>query len=155
MALTRYNFESGVPSIFAAATTAGWTVISDADAVSGTTQALRSAVIGNTSATEWTVTVTLLAATPNFRVRYKVDSETGWDWFRVLDGITQLFSDSGTTGGWESYQTTLSAGSHTLKFRYDKDSSGAGGSDSVRIAYVELDAPVVAASARPVINIIV
>lgn len=153
MALTRYGFESGsVPSIFAAATTAGWTVVSDADAVSGTAKALKSAVINDNQATEWTVTVTLLTATPNFRMRYKVESEPSFDLATVSDGVTVILTDSGTAGGWETFSTTLSAGSHTFKFRYAKDSSTSHGFDAVRIAYIELEVPASASTARPVIN---
>lgn len=58
----------------------------------------------------------------------KVSSENGYDFFKFyLDG-TEMDSRSGT-GNWQESSYPITAGTHTLKFTYEKDYSQKSGSD--------------------------
>jgi hypothetical protein len=61
---------------------------------------------------------------------YRVSSEPNYDFFNFyVDGVSQIHT-SGTVA-WMQFTTTLSAGSHLLKWEYIKDASASGGSDTV------------------------
>ena len=76
---------------------------------------------------------------------YRVSSEEGWDKLEFLrDGVI-MGTWSGETG-WDKVVFDLTAGEHTLEWRYSKDSSNSAGEDA---AYLDnLDLPF----ARPVIT---
>jgi len=68
---------------------------------------------------------------------YRVSSESGWDHFSFyIDGDQELHV-SGTVD-WTRYSTTLAAGSHELKWEYDKDGSQSHGSDTVWLDDLEV-----------------
>ncbi|MCK5051914.1 MAG: T9SS type A sorting domain-containing protein [Candidatus Cloacimonetes bacterium] len=65
----------------------------------------------------------------------KVSSEGSWDYLRFFIDNSEMDSWSGTVPwGQETYQ--LSAGTHTLKWEYDKDGSVSSGSDCAWIDYI-------------------
>lgn len=133
------NFDSGVPAEFAAATTAGWTVVSDADSGASTSSALKSAAIGNSAATSFAFSVDGDPdGTSTLNIRYRVSSEGGFDYFRVyVDGGSPVYSDSGNTGAYEaSTAISIPSGTHSVSFEYSKDGSNAVGSDCVFISQV-------------------
>ncbi|HNQ24184.1 MAG TPA: M14 family zinc carboxypeptidase [Phycisphaerae bacterium] len=73
----------------------------------------------------------------NLRFWYRVSSEASYDFFNFyIDGNRQLHL-SGTVA-WTQYSTTLSAGSHVLRWEYTKDESQSSGSDTVWIDDLEL-----------------
>ena len=130
-----YNFESGIPGIFSDAATQLWTVVTDADAGAGTTKALASKDIGGSQSTEFSFT------TPNLPgglalVRYRVSSE-GVNYDRVIfkRNGTNIFMDGGVPGYFNAIAIPLT-GADTIAFRYEKDSSGDGGTDDVRISQI-------------------
>ena len=64
---------------------------------------------------------------------YRTSTESGYDYLNVLvDGVAQGSGWSGTTS-WTSTSVPISAGTHTVMFRYSKDSSVSSGSDAVWI----------------------
>lgn len=81
------------------------------------------------SSTQVTVDLTCAGSVTFF---YRVSSESGYDYFNFsIDEIGKV-SNSGQTG-WIQVSFPLSAGSHTLKWRYSKDGSSSVGEDSVYI----------------------
>ena len=63
---------------------------------------------------------------------YKVSSEANYDWFNFyIDGVQKVHKSGNVT--WTLYSTTLTAGTHTLKWEYIKDSGVNGGSDTAWI----------------------
>lgn len=84
--------------------------------------------IDNSQSSQTQIVVNLKeASTVSFY--YKVSSETNFDFFRFsIDGTEQL-KKSGTID-WTQVSYNLSAGSHTLIWRYTKDGSVSNGSDS-------------------------
>ncbi|MBN1648344.1 MAG: hypothetical protein JW874_09940 [Spirochaetales bacterium] len=70
---------------------------------------------------------------------YSVSSEGGYDYLRFYVDGTQVMSDSGTRA-WTDYSIAITAGNHTLEWRYSKDGSISSGSDTawvddIRIIY--------------------
>ena len=69
---------------------------------------------------------------------YRVSSESGYDYFNFyIDGVRQLHVAG--LGSWTFYSTTLGAGSHELKWEYDKDVSVSSGSDTVWIDDLQIN----------------
>lgn len=80
---------------------------------------------------------------------WKVSSEGGWDWLEFyLDGVLQSGRISGEVD-WEQQTQVIPAGTHTVKWRYQKDSGYASGADSGYLDEVvfALDGPVNTGSA--------
>jgi hypothetical protein len=70
---------------------------------------------------------------------YKVSTESGWDKFHIdVDGVSQA-NYSGTVA-WTTHGAIniASAGVHTIRFRYTKDSGGAGNDDRVWVALLSI-----------------
>ncbi len=121
-----YNFETGsMPSAFTNDATNPWTVV--ANTHSG---AYCAKSAGGFSSTNSDLVLTVNMATAgSVDFSALVSSESGWDFGRLLiDGIKQL-EVSGTSNSWADYSYPLTAGSHTLTWRYYKDSSGNQGDD--------------------------
>lgn len=112
---------------------ASWTVVSDS--ASAGTKSLRSAAINDnqTAETEWTAVFN--NSTLSFHAR--VSSESCCDRLLVyLDDI--LVFNIQTDDQWVGYQLNMTAGVHTLRFVYKKDSSSKHGSDSAWIDYIQV-----------------
>ncbi|AXQ68299.1 tail protein [Caulobacter phage CcrBL10] len=129
------NFESGELNPAFTYDAAGFNVVIQPDAVSGTTLALKFRPIGNGGLCYCELPVVDAVGIANFKVRYKVSSE-GPDLFRVIqDGTTTLLTDSGNTGLYEEGSFPVT-GDHTLRFQYTKDGSLAVGDDTVYISQI-------------------
>ena len=61
---------------------------------------------------------------------YHTSTETSFDYLRVLDNGAQLRTYSGSSG-WTQDSYSVPAGSHTIRFTYDKDGSVSSGADAV------------------------
>lgn len=94
------------------------------------TWSLRSGDIGDSAVSDAILTVPAWAHWISFA--YRVSSEEGFDYFRVLHGTALLFEDSGDTG-WLTSPTLSVVPGATLTLRYVKDSLTAYGSDCVWI----------------------
>jgi hypothetical protein len=99
----------------------GW-VISDEDSFDGS----YSLVSNNKGANRGIAEITLsfdLQLQSNISFDYRVSSEQNYDKFYVyLDGVAVINGVSGDLG-WQTFETHIPAGSHTLRFRYAKDVS--------------------------------
>lgn len=70
---------------------------------------------------------------------YKVSTESGWDKFHIdVDGVSQA-NYSGTVA-WTTHSgiSIPTAGTHTIRFRYNKDAGTAGNDDRVWIALLNI-----------------
>jgi hypothetical protein len=88
---------------------------------------LKSAAIGNSATTDAVVTVPSWAETVQFR--YKVSSESGFDFFSFRIDASQQFTASGEVDWTLSAEYDVSSAT-TITFRYAKDSSDVDGSDA-------------------------
>lgn len=86
-----------------------------------------------------TRTVTLASAqTLTFWIR--TSTESGFDYLRTYVDGTMRDQWSGTTA-WTMVSYALTAGSHTVEWRYTKDGSVSSGSDAVWVDDVSFGAP--------------
>lgn len=86
-----------------------------------------------------TLTVNIPAGGSNYSFYYRVSSESSFDYFKFeIDGSQQM-QDSGN-GSWSQYTGTLTAGTHTLSWIYEKDGSVNSNDDTVYIDDITIDA---------------
>lgn len=132
------GFESGaLPSGWTSSGSASWTI--DTTTPRAGSYAARSGVITHSQSTSLFRTVTLSSA-GNLRFWYRVSSESSYDYLRVyVDGV-EKGSWSGTVS-WAQASYPLTAGTHTVEWRYTKDGSVSSGSDAAWIDDVELGDP--------------
>ncbi|RME94181.1 MAG: hypothetical protein D6766_06435 [Verrucomicrobia bacterium] len=120
-------------------------VITEETAAAGVRSA-RSGVIGDNQ-------TSVLRLTMDFRdgrgaFDFKVSTEEGWDYFEFLIDGRVMEKRSGESD-WSRYEFTLTAGRHTLEWRYRKDSRDAAGLDAVFIDNVDLPAVLPPDPAQP------
>lgn len=129
------NSETGTIPTELTADASGFTVVStQPDTTAGTLNAIKTRPTANSGLCYLEQTVNFVSDTP-FKVRYKVSSESGFDFFRVLvDGVA-VYSDSGTSGVYEEFSTTLT-GIHTVRYQYSKDAGGIAGDDCTYISQI-------------------
>jgi hypothetical protein len=111
---------------------APWT-ISTAYAIAGTRSAYSGAITHSQS--NW---MTRSAGAGSLGFWYLVRSETGADFFNFyVDGVRMVHAAG--IGGWAQYTTTLTAGTHELKWEYIKNASGsATPPEGVWVDYLQL-----------------
>ena len=125
---TTYDFEdNAISADFTNDATNAWTV-TDADKHAGTYSVKSGGAGVNSAQSDLTLSVDLSdAATLTFWD--KASSESGWDkGYFLIDG-TEQYNTSGTSNSWTKRTYELTAGTHTLIWRYKKDSSGDDGDD--------------------------
>lgn len=97
------------------------------DQAHGGSWSLKSASIGNNATTDAVMDVPPGAR--EVRFWYKVSSEAGWDFFRLLVDGAEVFRASGTVG-WVQSAAIDVEGASTVTFRYTKDAGTVAGSDA-------------------------
>ena len=123
--LSSFDFEDEtIPADFTNSTSYPWTVTEGGADGSG-----YCVIPGNAGVNSSTSDLTLQVTGPcAVSFMAKVSSENNWDWGRFLIDGTQQMQISGTKD-WESYSYTVAAGTHTLVWRYYKDSSSSSNDD--------------------------
>jgi len=97
--------------------------------------AVRSGAISHDQTSSLLLTTTTTAGNGSFQ--FSVSSEPGWDALRFyVDDVLHLQSSG--AGDWTSFAFPLSAGTHTLEWRYTKDAFGSSGLDAAFIDNVNL-----------------
>jgi len=138
-AVGAYSFDDGsIPSFMSDATTNGWSVVTDASPDAGHTKALRAKAITHNETTQFTFQISTTSATSNFKVRCKISSESGSDYFRVLIDGTEKIKIAGNGAGYSEFPVSVTAGVHTVIFRYSKDYSVSTGFDTIFISLVTI-----------------
>lgn len=131
--VTVATFERGIPSSFVMSGTAPWIV--SANAASGT-QAIQNGDIADSQTSIATTSVRLPAA-GNVSFARATSTESSFDFLRFyVDGV-QVGSWSGTVA-YSRVSFPLTAGNHTLEWRYTKDSSISTGADTVYVDDIEI-----------------
>ena len=110
---------------------ADWVISTDAYEGSYSAQ---SGDINDNQSTSLTLTADVIAD-GNISFLRKVSSESGWDYFNFFIDNTQLGSWSGSSG-WEEETYPVTAGNHTFKWEYSKDTSVSSGSDCGWVDYI-------------------
>jgi Zn-dependent metalloprotease len=126
-----FEASANLPAEFTTGGTAPWSVSTQDPAPGGGARNARSGVIPNNGRSELTLNVRLAAA-GSISFKHRVSSEANFDFLSFhVDGEEQ-FRASGNVG-WTTNSESLSAGTHTLTWVYEKDVISAGGSDVARI----------------------
>lgn len=126
------NFEQGIPSDWTNSSAQPWTVctVEPYDGAS----CLQSGTIGDNSSTE--ISFTFDVADPDsIAFYYKVSSEYNYDKLYFYIDNTKKDEWSGTIN-WTRAQYAVTAGTHTFKWKYQKDTSVANGSDCAWVDFV-------------------
>lgn len=95
----------------------------------------RSGAIGGSGTSSSVITVNLIE-NGYVEFNYTVNSEGNFDWLRVLVDGTEVLKKSGTIA-WTTFKHLMTAGTHTIEFKYTKDGSGNVGSDAGAIGYIK------------------
>ena len=95
----------------------------------------RSGVIGGNGTSSSVMTFNLVE-NGYVEFNYTVSSENNFDWLRVLIDEIEVIKVSGSVA-WTTKLHFLTAGSHTIEFKYTKDGSGNSGSDAGAIGYIK------------------
>ncbi|MFD0964083.1 hypothetical protein [Pseudofulvibacter geojedonensis] len=128
--LLNQGFESGMGS-FTTGGDANWTIQSTN--VNSGSNAAGAGTITDSQTTYMERTITIPAGGASLSFYYEVSSESGYDYLRFyIDGVQQD-QWSGTIGYTQQIYL-LAAGTQTLRWAYEKDSSASSGSDT---AYVD------------------
>jgi hypothetical protein len=133
------NFESGGLGQLAWVTSgsSSWSVPATGAPtnVASGNYAARSGAISDNQSSSLSLTADFTAGDVSFA--YKVSCEPGWDnlMFFIDGGQVQQWSGE---QGWARYAYPISAGTHTLEWRYVKDASGSEGQDSAFIDNISL-----------------
>jgi len=132
------DFEDGsIPSDWteSSGSTAAWSVTSATSA--GGTYSLGSGDITHDETSEIEVTITVPKDTV-ITFDYRVSSEDSYDFFRFyIDGVQEL-ERSGDTGWLSSGDIPISAGTHIVRWSYEKDGSVSNNADKAWIDNVAL-----------------
>ena len=130
---TRQTFERGIPSSFVMSGNANWVVSTTAQAGM---QAMQSGVITHNQSSIATTTVSIpVAGTVSFWRR--TSTESSFDYLRFYVDGAQVGSWSGTVA-YSEVSFPLSAGEHTLEWRYTKDGSVNSGADTVYVDNIDI-----------------
>jgi hypothetical protein len=132
------GFETvGLPGGYTSSGTALWTTVTTMPR-SGS-RCAESGNISDSETSSMTRTVTLASdQTLTFWIR--TSTESGFDYLRTFVDGTMRDQWSGTTA-WTLVSYPLTAGSHTIEWRYVKDASVSSGSDAVWVDDVSFGPP--------------
>lgn len=99
---------------------------------------LRSASVGNYGNSTEYVNINVPSGTGNLSFKYRVSSESNYDWLTIyIDGV-QVARVSGNNNTWNTLTKTLSAGNHTMQLTYTTDGSNLVGSNAGFIDLINL-----------------
>ncbi len=110
--------------------------------------AAQSGAIGDDETTWFELTVD---GPDTLRFWWKVSSELGFDYLRLRDDGTSVAEISGEQD-WQAYAYSVPAGSHTIRWSYEKDAGVVNGSDAAWVDLITLDSedlrPVIISAAK-------
>ncbi|MCP4152702.1 MAG: hypothetical protein GY757_33515 [bacterium] len=109
--------------------------VTTADYYYGSSSVVSPAALGNSQSS---VMETTISGVTSVSFYWKVSSESGYDYLKFY--IDDVLQDqiAGTTS-WAQETYSVSSGSHTLKWEYDKDGSVSSGSDCGWVDYVDIN----------------
>jgi uncharacterized membrane protein len=127
-----------------------WTITSEG-AYEGTYAAKSGAITHNQSSS--IATTRILTAPGTLRFRYKVASESGYDFLRFYVDDNQIAQYSGTVD-WTEATYELAAGTRVLRWTYSKDGSVSSGEDCAWIDYIVFPASTSPSAFFPAQNLV-
>ncbi|MBB5277792.1 hypothetical protein HNR26_003881 [Rhizobium rosettiformans] len=137
------TFEDGVIPAKFVFDAPGAAIVNESDPSALSTKSLRFRSIPDNGLTYFFFTETF-PEDGTYTVRYRTSGEAPDRFIVSLDGVEQ-FNDGGVTNTYKQATFAVTAGSHTLRFAYDKDGSIAQGDDTIFISQLTFTS----ATARP------
>lgn len=118
------------------------TVVDDADGTT-TTKALRTADIYDGQSTYIDLPATAYDGTEPLIIRYRMESEGGYDFFRIYrDGVQQYARSGVMSAAYEEFNVVWPAGNYVVRLYYGKDGSGSYGIDGVDFSSITMPSPI-------------
>jgi len=129
-----------------------WSITSAAGEFNTGTYGAGSASGTDSSDSRLEMTVTIPAGGSAYSFDYRVDSEGSYDYLRFyVDDVQEAGASWSGSVAWANYAGTLTAGTHTISWRYSKDSSSSTGLDR---AFVDNISIASTTTGQPVIRIV-
>ena len=150
------SFEDSTIAPFSTGGDANWVITTAAgeyNAASGSLVAAKSGNISDNQITWIEGTMTIPAGGATIEFAYKTSTENNYDkLFFKIDGVTQSGASWDGSTPWTTVSYPVTAGTHTFRWEYDKDTSASSGADEVYIDDVKVLGPV--PSTPPVLQIV-
>lgn len=129
-----------------------WSITSAAGEFNTGTYGAGSGTGVHSSDSRLEMTITIPAGGSAYSFDYRVDSEGSYDFLRFyVDGVQEAGASWSGSVAWANYAGTLTAGTHTLSWRYEKDGSASSGLDR---AFVDNISIASTTTGQPVIRIV-
>jgi len=129
-----------------------WSITSAAGEFNTGTYGAGSASGTDSSDSRLEMTVTIPAGGSAYSFDYREDSEGSYDYLRFyVDDVQEAGASWSGSVAWANYAGTLTAGTHTISWRYSKDSSSSTGLDR---AFVDNISIASTTTGQPVIRIV-
>ena len=133
---TSLSFEDGIPAEFTFSGNVDWTLVTN-ESYDGV-NSMKSGDIDHEQNTIMEYTETTDAGV--FSYFMKLDTESGYDFINFyIDGSIEEEELSGSSD-WSEYSYDINAGSHTFKWKYEKNGSVSNGEDCAWVDYITLPA---------------
>jgi len=133
-------------------TMGNWSITSAAGEFNTGTYGAGSASGTDSTDSRLEITVTIPAGGSAYSFDYRVDSEGSYDYLRFyVDNVQEGGASWSGSVAWANYAGTFTAGTHTLSWRYSKDSSSSTGLDR---AFVDNISIASTSTGQPVIRIV-
>ncbi len=147
------GFEDNTVAPFVTSGTGGdWTITSAAGEFNTGVYGAGSGSGVDSSESRLELTVTVPIGGSAYSFDYRVDSEGSYDYLRFyVNDVQEAGASWSGTVAWANYAGTLPAGTHTLSWRYTKDSSTSSGLDRAFIDNVSIASTT---SGQPVVRIV-
>ena len=123
-----FTFESQFPTDVSSGSNPGWQL--STTTANGGVQSMENVDIGDNETAEFSYTVNIEASGGTVSFAYSTSSEDGWDFLRFYIDDVEMGAWSGVNA-WAPAAYALTAGTHTLSWRYEKDTVFDGNSDTV------------------------
>jgi len=148
------SFEDSTLAPFTTGGSANWIITTTAgefNTASGSVVGAKSGNIADSQSSWVEYSTTIPAGGATIEFAYKTSSETNYDkLFFKIDGVSQ--ADWSGSGSWTTVSYPVTAGAHTFRWEYTKDSSVSSANDEVYIDDIKITEPVPATP--PVLQIV-
>jgi len=144
--------DNTLPPFTSSGTMGNWSITSAAGEFNTGVYGAGSASGTDSTDSRLEMTVTIPAGGSAYSFDYRVDSEGSYDYLRFyVDDVQEGGASWSGSVAWANYAGTLTAGTHTLSWRYSKDSSSSTGLDRAFVDNISITSTT---AGQPVIRIV-
>jgi len=144
--------DNTLPPFSTSGSMGNWSITSAAGEFNTGTYGAGSASGTDSSDSRLEMTITIPAGGSAYSFDYRVDSEGSYDYLRFyVDDVQEAGASWSGSVAWANYAGTFTAGTHTLSWRYSKDSSSSTGLDRAFVDNISITSTT---TGQPVIRIV-